>query len=369
MSQQRNLALWLLASLSFLFLMVLLSAEVEAQETINGPRPIHLNLKANGLLSPQGVAFNDQSPVQVRESTHWSNDEDESRYKGNWTSFGTWTAKPVRYDITLKELKVNLWWVEDPSDKNFDARMELNWTIYIDGAKVHNLSEGTNDSDQDGYADGIGICDQTMEKPCQHLTNLSLPALTLLKGQRLGIEIEMRSFQTIVIFFDAFGTESGISLTTNATYFFPGQLTRTSLSFELVQAWPVNQTIALNNQFIELEIDDAVIENKFQPGNYPRVQKGVDHLIENTTVPSSHITWSVTGQDQVIRFSYTDHRSEYAYLKTISVPALLGELEEEKDDEPRKFFGLNWWILLLLIILFVIFFLVLNRMDRDHREF
>ncbi|HJO28169.1 MAG TPA: hypothetical protein QF708_01970, partial [Candidatus Poseidoniia archaeon] len=133
-------------------------------------QPLHLNLKEGPAFSPETVANVEQEAIEERYYSHTQNTPDpiSTRNKGDWKSMGTWESDASLYDVTISDVVFNLWWVEDPNDENYEANLELRWTIFLDGQQIFQYEDNEDDNNGDDYEDGTGPCPQTRDDPCEY---------------------------------------------------------------------------------------------------------------------------------------------------------------------------------------------------------
>ena len=65
---------------------------------------------------------------------------------------GTWESDASLYDVTLSDVVFNLWWVEDPNDENYEANLELRWTIFLDGQQIFQYEDNEDAATLQGFA-------------------------------------------------------------------------------------------------------------------------------------------------------------------------------------------------------------------------
>ena len=301
-------------SLTFLFLMtfIFLTGNSNAEELENNPVPIHLNLKESVKLSPETNGDLSRTAIEEKHSTHESNPgagtPASTRNKGDFKSMGTWESDPVSYDIIIDNPHFNLWWSEDTNDESYEAEMELIWTVYVDGAQIFQEQFGDTN---DGYeCEDNGGNDRQKEDPCEFLEQANnFPSTTLVKGQVLSVEIEMRSYQAIYIFYDNFTRDSGMKIVTDALQFGYTGISGNTISFEFIEAWSTDSKGALNANFITVISEGIELDNSQQSGSFPKVENGRKYLINETEVESKRITWIIEDQyakleQSIVSFSY-----------------------------------------------------------------
>ena len=134
-------------TLAFLILTVffLISGNSIAEESESNPIPIHLNLKESAKFSPETSGDLERVAIEERHSSHESNPgagtPASTRNKGDWKSMGTWESDGVNYDTTINNVMFNLWWVEDLNDEDYDAALDLQWTVFVDGTEIYQFTD------------------------------------------------------------------------------------------------------------------------------------------------------------------------------------------------------------------------------------
>ena len=55
---------------------------------------------------------------------------------------GTWESDAVIYETSIdNNIMFNLWWVEDLTMKTYDAALDLQWTVYVDGTQIYQFTD------------------------------------------------------------------------------------------------------------------------------------------------------------------------------------------------------------------------------------
>jgi len=302
-------------TLAFLILTIffLISGNSVAEETESNPVPIHLNLKESAKLSPETDGDLERVAFEEKHSSHESNPgantPASTRNKGDFVSMGTWESDAVKYDISINNAAFNLWWSEDTNDENYDAQLELIWTIYLDGTQIFEEQFGEVD---DGYScvDSNGN-DRGKDDPCEFLeTATSFPTTQVSKGQVVSIEIQMRAYQTIYIFYDNFTRDSGMKVVTDALKFGNAEVNGNIVSIEFIEAWTTDCSGALNANFITIIANGIELDNNQQSGKYPKIERGGKYIINDTEIDSEKISWIIDDKyakldESIISFSYS----------------------------------------------------------------
>ena len=302
------------ASITFLFLItfILLTGNSNAEELENNPVPIHLNIKESVKLSPETNGDLSRTAIEEKHSSYESNPgagtPASTRNKGDFKSMGTWESDPVAYDVTISNPHFNLWWSEDTNDESYEAELELIWTVYVDGTQIFQEQFGEVDN---GYEceDNNGN-DRQKDDPCEFLEQANnFPSTTLAKGQVLSVEIEMRAYQTIYVFYDNFTRDSGMKIVTDALQFGYTGISGNAISFEFIEAWSTDSKGALNANFITIISEGIELDNSQQSGSFPKVENGRKYIVNETEVESKRITWIIEDQyakleQSIVSFSY-----------------------------------------------------------------
>ena len=91
---------------------------------------VHLNLKEGAEMSPETDGMREaieEKPPSANTDTLWFTRQRE------WTTIGTWNSDTVKYDTNISgTVMFNMWWVEDPTDDDYNARMQMRWTVETD---------------------------------------------------------------------------------------------------------------------------------------------------------------------------------------------------------------------------------------------
>ncbi len=297
-------------TLAFLILTVcfLISGNSVAEESESNPVPIHLNLKESAKLSPETSGDLERVAMEEKHSSHESNPgagtPASTRNKGDWKSMGTWESDGVNYDTTINSVMFNLWWVEDLNDEDYDAALDLQWTVFVDGTEIYQFTdESGQECDEDQGA--------SKDDPCEYVVtpNSDLSA-TLTAGQIISVEVEMKSFQAIYIFYDNFSRDSGMKVVTNGVIFGNTGISGNSIYFEFIEAWSTNCQNAVDGNFITILVDGIELDNNQQPSGYPKVSQGGSYDMNGTEIKSERVTWVIDDEyaklDQsIVSFSYS----------------------------------------------------------------
>ena len=189
----------------------------------SNPIPLHLNLKESAKFSPETRSDVEYIASEEKYSSYSQNTPwpVSTRNKGEFKSMGTWESDPVGHEVTISNVMFNLWWVEDPDDEDYEANLELRWTVFLDGEQIFQYEDNEDDHDGDDYADGTGPCDQTRDDPCEYAESPTndFPETVVQSGQTLSLEAEMKAFQAIYIYYDNMSRDSGMMIQANAVSF------------------------------------------------------------------------------------------------------------------------------------------------------
>ena len=292
-------------------------------------QPLHLNLKEGPAFSPETVADVEQEAIEERYYSHTQNTPDpiSTRNKGDWKSMGTWESDASLYDVTLSDVVFNLWWVEDPNDENYDANLELRWTIFLDGQQIFQYEDNEDDNDGDDYEDGTGPCKQTRDDPCEYAEPPAeiFPNTLVERGQTISLEVEMKSFRAIYIYYDNASRDSGMKVAADAVFFGRGAQNGGEVGFEYLEAWKTDVSKILEGNFLTLTVDGATLDNNAQPSGYPRVVDDAEYQLNNATVKAVMVFWKLEqyarGDDPTVGFAYTS-RADHAPAIMVEVGSL-----------------------------------------------
>ncbi len=325
--------------LSIIFMFSSSIAEEEQQQEII---PVHMNFKESARFSPETSGDIEKIAMEEKYSSHEQNPgagtPADTRNKGDWTKMGEWESDKVLFDVTLSDIVFNLWWVEDPDDTDYDAALDLRWTIYLDGSEIYQFT------DEEGYT-----CEQTREEPCEYIKvpSESFPSTDLIKGQVISLEVEMKSFQAIYIYYDNMSRDSGMKMTANAIIFGNTIINGQTVSFEFVEAWPTDCNEAIEGNFITLIVGGVELDNNQQESGYPQVGEGETYSINETEFGSEKVTWFIDDEyaklDQsIVSFSYARKASSTTEPVNINVADKLIVNSESSDSEGLPVPGFNF---------------------------
>ena len=292
-------------------------ASVEGEETGNGllsnPIPLHLNMKESAEFSPETRSDIEYVSAEEKYSSHEQNTPPpvSTRNKGEFKSMGIWESDSINYEIKITDVMFNLWWVEDPDDEDYAANLELRWTVFLDGEQIFQYEDNEDDNDNDDYEDGTGPCDQTRDNPCEYSESPTndFPETIVQSGQTLSLEVEMKAFQAIYIYYDNMSRDSGMMIMANAISFGSSKMGSDTVGFEFVEAWGTNVQEAIDGNFLTIIVDNVEIDNSQQASGYPQVSVGATYDFNGTGVKSIMVTWKIEDEyaklDQtIISFSY-----------------------------------------------------------------
>ena len=326
-----------LMALLILTISCLIAGNSNAEELESNPVPIHLNLKEAVKLSPETSGDLERVAIEEKHSSYESNPgagtPASTRNKGDWKSMGTWESDAVIFDTSIDNIMFNLWWVEDLNDEDYDAALDLQWTIFVDGSQVYQFTDedSNRECDEDQGA--------SRDDPCEYVaTPNSALSTTLTAGQKLSIEVEMKAFQAIYIYYDNFSRDSGMKIVTNGVIFGNTGISGNSIYFEFVESWPTNSQNAVDGNFITILIDGIEIDNNLQPSGYPKVSEGGSYEINGTQIKSERITWLNEDEyaklDQsIISFSYSRKDTSTTTPVLINVADRLASSVSTSEDE------------------------------------
>lgn len=338
----------------------LLSSNSIAEEAESSTLPVHLNLKEAAKISPETSGDIDRVAIEEKYSSHESNPgagtPASTRTKGDWKSMGTWESDAVIYDTSIDNVIFNLWWVEDLSDEDYDAALDLQWTVYVDGTEIYQFTdESGQECDEDQGA--------SKDDPCEYLaTPDTALSTTLTTGQKISIEVEMKSFQSIYIFYDNLSRDSGMKVVTNAIIFGNTAISGNTVSFEFITSWPANCQEAVDGNFITLIVSGVELDNSQQSSGYPKISEGGSYDINGTQIESEKITWIIDEEyaklDQsIISFSYSRKTSSTTEPTMINVMENLGPNSVGSSEDDEGLLGLPGFnsILAIFSIIFISF--------------
>tara|TARA_B100001989_G_scaffold145868_1_gene103890 strand:+ start:1571 stop:2665 length:1095 start_codon:yes stop_codon:yes gene_type:complete len=315
----------------------LMTGNSNAEELESNPVPIHLNLKEAVKLSPETSGDLERVAIEEKHSSHESNPgagtPAATRNKGDWKSMGTWESDAVIFDTSIDNIMFNLWWVEDLNDEDYDAALDLQWTIFVDGSQVYQFTDedSNRECDEDQGA--------SRDEPCEYVaTPNNALSTTLTAGQKLSIEVEMKSFQAIYIYYDNFSRDSGMKIVTNGVIFGNTGISGNSIYFEFIESWPTSSQNAVDGNFITILIDGIEVDNNLQPSGYPKVSEGGSYEINGTLIKSERITWLNEDEyaklDQsIISFSYSRKDTSTTTPVLINVADRLASSVSTSEDE------------------------------------
>jgi len=320
-------------------------ASVEGEETGNGllsnPIPLHLNMKESAEFSPETRSDIEYVSAEEKYSSHEQNTPPpvSTRNKGEFKSMGTWESDSINYEIKITDVMFNLWWVEDPDDEDYAANLELRWTVFLDGEQIFQYEDNEDDNDNDDYEDGTGPCDQTRDNPCEYSESPTndFPETIVQSGQTLSLEVEMKAFQAIYIYYDNMSRDSGMMIMANAISFGSSKMGSDTVGFEFVEAWGTNVQEAIDGNFLTIIVDNVEIDNSQQASGYPQVSVGATYDFNGTGVKSIMVTWKIEDEyaklDQtIISFSYARKDASTTPPTSINIGDL-PLLKADTDDQ------------------------------------
>ena len=310
-----------------------------AEEEERTQIPVHLNFKESAKFSPETSGDPERMAMEEKYSSHEQNPGGgtpvDTRNKGDWTSMGEWQSDNVLFDVTLNNVIFNLWWVEDPDDTDYDAALDLRWTVFVEGVEIFQFT------DEQGRA-----CEETRDDPCEYSQSPTetFPSTTLTQGQFISLKVEMKSFQSIYIYYDNFSRDSGMKVDADVVIFGDTSISGQSLSFEFVEAWPTDCNEAMEGNFITLMLGSGIeLDNNLQKSGYPKVEKGKKYTLNGTEYDSEKITWFIDDEyekleETMISFSYARKSSSTVEPIIINVADRL--ISSSGDEEEGALGGL-----------------------------
>jgi len=341
----------------FTFLLLTCNATAEEEEEERNPIPIHFNFKESAKFSPETSGDSERVALEEKYSSHEQNPgagtPADTRNKGDWVSMGEWESDKVLFDVAINNPIFNLWWVEDPDDTDYDAALDLRWTVFVDGSEIFQLT------DEQGRA-----CEETRDDPCEYVNQDSgFPNTPLTPGQIISLKVEMKSFQSIYIYYDNFSRDSGMKVEANSVIFGYAAISGQTVSFEFVEAWPTNCGQSIEGNFITLIVDGVELDNNQQENGYPQIGEGRTYSINGTEFSSEKITWFIDDEyaklDQsVISFSYARKTSTTTEPVNINVAEKLFINTESNEKEGLPVPGFNF-----IFAIIALFFAIYSRRE------
>lgn len=279
----------------------------------SNPIPLHLNLKESAKFSPETRSDVEYIASEEKYSSYSQNTPwpVSTRNKGEFKSMGTWESDPISHEVTINSVMFNLWWVEDPDDEDYEANLELRWTVFLDGEQIFQYEDNEDDNDGDEYEDGTGPCDQTRDNPCEYAESPTndFPETVVQSGQTLSLEAEMKAFQAIYIYYDNMSRDSGMMIQANAVSFGKSSIGSNTVGFEFIEAWGTDVQEAIDGNFLTIIVENIELDNSQQVSGYPLIGRGETYFFNGTGVDSITVTWKIDNEyaklDQtIISFSY-----------------------------------------------------------------
>ena len=298
---------------------------VEAGEILqSNPMPLHLNLKEAAEFSPETRSDIEYVSAEEKYSSHQQNTPwpFSTRNKGEFKSMGTWESDPVGHEVTISNVMFNLWWVEDPDDEDYEANLELRWTVFLDGEQIFQYEDNEDDNDGDDYADGTGPCDQTRDDPCEYAESPTndFPETVVQSGQTLSLEAEMKAFQAIYIYYDNMSRDSGMMIQANAVSFGKSSIGSDTVGFEFIEAWGTNVQEAIDGNFLTIIVENIELDNSQQMSGYPLIGRGETYVFNGTSVDSVTVTWKI--EDEYAKLDQTIISFSYARKASTTTPPI-----------------------------------------------
>ena len=317
----------------FIFtLFVIMSASTSAEEIESTPVPIHLNLKESAKFSPETSGDLERVAIEEKHSSYETSSP-FTRNKGDWKNMGTWESDSVKYDTQISNIMFNLWWVEDTNEEDYNAALDLQWTVYVDGTEIYQFTDEDENRECD---DSQGA---SKDDPCEYVAtpNNDL-STTLTTGQKLSLKVEMKAFQSIYIFYDNFTRDSGMKVESNALILGNTGISGNTIYFEFIEGWSTNCDEAIDGNFITILVDGIELNNAEQSSGYPKVAEGSKYMLNGSEISSTRVTWIIEDEyaklDQsVISFSYSkkDTSTTTPILLNIADKLVLNNVGGEED--------------------------------------
>ena len=314
-------------------LLLLISNGSSAEEISGESVAIHLNLKEGVEMSPETSGDLERVAIEERHSSYETSSP-FTRNKGDWKNMGTWESDPVIYETSVSNVMFNLWWVEDTSEEDYDAALDLQWTVFVDGNEIYQFT------DEDANRE----CDDTQgaskEEPCEYVAtpNNDL-STTLTVGQKISVKAEMKAFQAIYIFYDNFTRDTGMKVLSNGMMFGNTGISGNTVFFEFIQSWDADCNEAIEGNFITILVDGIELDNNQQPSGYPKVSQGGSYDMNGTEIKSERVTWVIDDKyaklDQsIVSFSYSrkDTSTTQPILVNIAENLAAGSSTGEEDE-------------------------------------
>jgi len=309
----------IIAMMSLPFANVVHSEEGMASKEMS---TVHLNLKEAAELSPE--TDHTREAVEEKPPSSYTNNLFGLTRSREWTTIGTWNSDTVKYDTNLSgTVMFNMWWVEDPTDDDYNARMQMRWTVETDTGE-----ELTSFEDSDEYT-----CEQDRGDPCEWTGQVNLgggenSTTALSEGTTISITVEYQSFQNIYVYYDNATFDSGMAWDAEGIFVGGVSNSKTEISIDLVQAWKTDLGMALDGGYIVLTAGGEVINN-----TEATVSAGEQYEINGTAVSSERITWVVESNEGAsISFSYAANESA-ATPVTLTIASLPGGNPDMSSDE------------------------------------
>ena len=323
-----------IAGFSFITILVLLalSGYSKAENLENSPIPIHLNLKESAKFSPETSGDLERVAIEEKHSSYETSSP-FTRNKGDWKNMGTWESDSVNYDTQISNIMFNLWWVEDTNEEDYDAALDLQWTVYVDGTEIYQFT------DEDANRECDDSQGASREDPCEYVAtpNNDL-STTLTTGQKLSLKVEMKAFQSIYIFYDNFTRDSGMKVESNALILGNTGISGNTIYFEFIEGWSTNCNEAIDGNFITILVDGIELNNAEQSSGYPKIAEGSKYMLNGSEISSTKVTWIIEDEyaklDQsVISFSYSkkDTSTTTPILLNIADKLVLNNVGGEED--------------------------------------
>lgn len=322
------ITLILLLALSALALATSLAPTAAAQSQ-GGVVPVHMNLKAGDVLSPQTDDKEWEKDQPPRSYT--SNPPFDSSRTREWKTIGTWTSNGNLYDMSIEgPVKFNLWWQEDDTS-NYDAQVRYRWTLEVDDSTK--IASHEDDSDQPE-------CQRADDDPCEYSSQANLANMsTLPKGTQLSLTLEYEAFEDIYIYYDNITVDSGVTIKADAVYFHAGSSGSGKTILEFSEAWNTDVKVSLDNNFIQLIGSDGtpLVDNEDV-----LQADGNEYTFNNATLTAKRLTWPAGADGVALHYSYAPNQSKYAEVLTVEPQALGGIGGSSSADDDGGLPGLGF---------------------------
>jgi len=146
-------------------------------------------------------------------------------------------------------------------------------------------------------------------------------------GSYFELLVEYRAAEDIFVYFDNVTYQSGFYCTANALIPLNATGNDSSVSLELVQAWPVDLHEAVDGYYIRASVDDVLANN-----DNTTIEDGPTYNISDGTVSSKIIVWDTPIESNgTISFSYAPNDNVDPIVVTANITTI--EAIEGEDDD------------------------------------